>query len=282
MRWGLLSAAVVLTSLAFAAPAQALLDPPDAAELANALAEARAEQDVCYGWDVSGDQLNVGSSDGPGVPVNPNTCERYVILQVTVDYACGSCESEDSASFAVLSNVPNPPTTSDLKNLGYDTGDLLGDKDDEALFNMTEALPLLTAEKGSVAFVPYEPATNVPATDKATNSPGSDFFRDHWLGLILFLVLVLAGPILFLYRRSQDRKTSKWKRNVDKARPVGRVVTAGGPARPGKKTWSPTPPPPAHGPPPPAASSPPPPVSPPPHQGPPPGAAPPTNDPNKE
>jgi hypothetical protein len=190
-----------------------LLDDADAAELAQTLAEAQTEQGVCYGWDVDVDGFgrDVGSSAGPDVPLDPARCPKYAVLEVHLDYACDSCEGEDSGTSAIRSNLPDPPTGDDLARLGYDTGDLLGDKDDVALFDMAGALPLLTAEHGQAPFIEYEVATRVPPSDRATGSPSSDLMRDSWIWLVLFGALLLAGPLWFLYKRSQQaaRTTTK-------------------------------------------------------------------------
>jgi hypothetical protein len=190
-----------------------LLDDADSAELAQTLAEAQTEQGICYGWDVDVDGYgrDVGSSAGPDVPLDPARCPKYAVLEAHLDYACDSCDSEDSGTSAIRSNLPNPPTGGDLARLGYDTGDLLGDKDDVALFDMAGALPLLAAERGNAPFVPYEVATRVPASDHATGSPSSDLLRESWIWLVLFGALLLGGPLWFFYKRGQQamRTTTK-------------------------------------------------------------------------
>lgn len=208
--------ALVLVA-ALAAPAQAgIVSPEDAAELAQNLAEAQEDQDVCYGWNVTNNfspSSDLGSStSGPGIALVPlqNTCPKgAVILQGDIDYACNSCESSDSASISVASTrLANPPTVGDLEGLGLKAGDLTGDNDDTTLVNMVNALPLLVADRGNAPYVAYEQTTTVPATDHATGKPGSDLLRDSWLGLLVFGGLVLAGPGFFLYKRSQQPKRS--------------------------------------------------------------------------
>ena len=201
-----LALAVVL-----AAPAQAgIVSAEDAAELAQTLAEAQEEQDVCYGWNVTNnfsDSNDVGSSrGGPGVALVPaqSACPKgAVILQGDIDYACSSCDSEDSASVSIASSLRDPPTVSDLEALGLKAGALTGDDDDTTLINMVEALPLIVADRGNAPYVEYEQTKTVPAADHATGKPGSDVLRDTWIQLVLFGGLILAGPGFFLYKRAQ-------------------------------------------------------------------------------
>lgn len=203
--------AVVLAAV-LAAPAHAgILTPDDATELAQSLAEAQEEQGICYGWQIDNDfssSSDVGSSTGgPDQPLTRSAreCEKgYVQLVGQIHYACNSCEDEDSASVAIDSDLDDPPTVKDLEGLGLDGGDLTGDKDDTTLVNMVNALPLIAADRGNAPYVAYEPATQVPATDRATNKPGSDLLRDDWFKLVLFGGLILAAPGFYLYKRSQQ------------------------------------------------------------------------------
>ena len=207
-----LVAAFALALLA-AAPAQAgILAAGDAAELAQSLAEAQEEQDVCYGWSVSNNFDGLpdsgSSTGGPGsVPSSSDSsCSKgYVVLEGSISYACDSCESEDSAQVSIQSDLPNPPTVRDLEDLGLKAGDLTGDKDDTTLVNMVNALPLLVADRGNAPYIAYEQAApaDVPPADRATGKPGSDVLRDSWFLLVLCGGLILAGPGFYLYKRSQ-------------------------------------------------------------------------------
>jgi hypothetical protein len=202
---------VLLVALAFAAPAQAgIVSPQDAAELAQTLAEAQDEQDVCYGWNVTNnfsDSNDVGSStSGPGVALVPlqSTCPKgAVILEGEIDYACGSCDSSDTASVSIASSLANPPTVKDLEGLGLKAGALTGDNDDTTLINMVNALPLLVADRGNAVYVPYEQTKTVPTADHATGKPGSDTLRDTWIRLVLFGGLIVVGPGFYFYKLSQ-------------------------------------------------------------------------------
>lgn len=205
----------VAVAIAMAPPSAAmagtLVERADEVDLAQTLADAQEEQGVCYGWDVTvnGQPSDRGSSlDGPGVALATDRCAKgYAIFRGDVLYTCDSCEGDDSAAFRVDSNLPKPPTTSDLERLGYAPADLLGEKDDQAVIDMTGALPLLVAERGNAPFVAYEAAQDVPAQDKATNTPGSDLLRDRWPVLVFCVLLLLAGPAYLLYKRAQTIPT---------------------------------------------------------------------------
>ena len=200
--------AIVAVTLALPASAPAgILAPEDATEVANALAEAQEEQDVCYGWHVTNDfdgVSDVGSGTaGPGAMPIATFCERYVYLTGNIHYACGSCEDSDSASVQIDTNLVPAPTVGDLKDLGLDPGALTGDNDDVTLLNMIGALPLLAAQTGAVPALAAETPTAVPAGDVPTNPPGSDFLRESWLKLVLFLVLIASGVGFWFYKRTQ-------------------------------------------------------------------------------
>jgi hypothetical protein len=201
--------AVLLLAALPAAASAGVLDPGDTTELAQALADARDEQDICYGWNVANNFSgtdDVGSSLGPGVPVR---CPQYVELRGSIDYSCDSCEAQDSASISIESNLRNPPTTGDLKDLGLEASDLLGDKDDQTLFNMVQALPLITAQRGNAAFIAPELDQQTPTADRPTDHPGSDFWRDAWGGLLIGIVLIVAAVGWWLYQRNEYRRSTR-------------------------------------------------------------------------
>jgi len=206
----------LLLAACVAAPAQAgVLTVDDATDLAQSLADAQEEQDVCYGWEITNNfdgTPDVGSSNtGPGVPlaeIDSSCSKGVVVLAGSIDYSCSSCEAEDSASVSIRSSgMDNPPTVGDLENLGLKAGDLTGDKDDTTLVNMVNALPLLVADRGNAPYVPYEqaPAAEVPPADRATGKPGSDFVRDSWIWMVLCVLLIAAGPIFYLHNRGQHK-----------------------------------------------------------------------------
>ncbi len=196
--------AVLLPAGTAAAQEYGIMEAGDQAELAQSLADAQAEQGVCYGWDVSlnGQRADSGSStDGPGRPLAPGACEKWAIFVADLTWTCESCEAEDSASFDVQSNLADPPTRQDLLDLGYSESDLVGDEDDTALFEMAGALPLLAAQRGNARPVPFETPSAVPGTDRPQNSPGSDFVRTRWPLLVLCVGLISLGPAYLLYAR---------------------------------------------------------------------------------
>jgi hypothetical protein len=194
-----------------ATPAQAgILANEDAAELAQSLADAQEDQGICYGWNVTNNfdgVPDVGSSAyGPGVPLQSllTGCKLgYIQLTGSIDYACDSCDSSDSASVSIDSSFAAAPTAEDLEALGLDAGDLTGDDDDTTLINMVNALPLLAADRALAPYLAYEPATDVPVADHATGKPGSDLLRDTWPLLALCGFLIVAGPGFYFYKRLQ-------------------------------------------------------------------------------
>lgn len=216
----LVLAAALLAVLAPGAPA-AVLAEEDAAELANALAEATAEQKVCYGWSFevsdqgSGteDGPEVGSNLGPGVPVDPARpeCGRFAVLTGNVTYASELSESEDAAFWTIESNLPDPPTTAQLADLGYGEGDLLGDQNDLAIINATGALPALVAETGIAGAVPFETERRAAGVSgRPTGDQGSDFLRQNGTLLALCALLVVVGlGLLWRARRLAPTRPSR-------------------------------------------------------------------------
>jgi len=186
-----------------ATPAGALpvLEAADATELAQSLAEATEDQDVCYGWEVtvydyggSGDGIDQGSSLGVGKSANAAECAQWVIFEATITYTSASSESEDSASFSVGSNVAGAPTAADLRANGISEGALLGNNDDQAVANATLLLPALMAEKGLAEPISLEANTQpLPASDKATGTPGSDWLRKYGAAVAVTALLFLGG-----------------------------------------------------------------------------------------
>jgi len=213
----------VIALLCFPATSAAvpIVEQADADELAQALAEATDEQDVCYGWEVqvqdeSGGPggLEAGSSQGPGRPLDRAGCRRYAVLQAGVVYTSETSESEDSvSSFGIDSNLPRPPTTGQLAELGYDESSLLSEDDDQAVIDMTGVLPLLVAEAGLAPYVPFEaPTEPIPPADRPTDSPSSDWWRAYWwvaalgaLGAGLLVLVAGAGVMSVLRGRAAAR-----------------------------------------------------------------------------
>jgi len=212
--------ATVMLAACVPAPASAspLLAEGDAAELAQSLAEATAEQGICYGWsiqvnDSSGGSsgLESGSNAGPGAPLGANVvtdCTKSVELTGYVSFTCDSCESEDSSSISISSTVPGGPTVGDLDDLGLDGGQLKGDKGDEALANMVGALPVIAASKGLADPVEADPQTVTPgATDRPTGTPSTpDWLRESWLVLSVCLLVIIGGICWFFATPGRRRR----------------------------------------------------------------------------
>lgn len=216
--------AALLASAVLATPASAgpLLSDGDAAELAQSLAEATAEQDVCYGWrvDVSDSSggpsgIDVGSGAGPGIGVTDAEnagCTRVVELFGSVRFTCESCEADDSSNATVVSTLPNGPRIGDLEALGLDGGDLKGDDGDVVLANMVGALPIVAASKGAAPELEADALTGptgAAARDRATGSPRvPDWLRESWLALAVCLLAILGGVWWFVSVVLSDRSAA--------------------------------------------------------------------------
>jgi hypothetical protein len=187
-----------------------LLDAEDRVELAQTLAEATEDTDVCFGYQLSlsgsgaADRDEVLSNDGPDkLPGGAGGCTKgSVVVNVSLNYTSSSSESEDSAGWSVVSDVPGLTGTEATKRLegltGVSDGDLLGDKDDQALRNLTAALPLVLdgaepAEESTVA-----PTGAAPNDDRLTGSPGSDWIRAHGVGIAIAVGLLLVALVLIV------------------------------------------------------------------------------------
>ena len=210
-------AAVLLLAAPATAAADVIFDPADADDLAATLAEATADQDVCYGWDVqvddavAGQSESVGSNLGAGTPVDTSSCEKYVRLDVFITYTSESSEAEDSASWDVTSS-PGGPTRSDMEGLGLDWDGLTGDNPDVVIGNAVSALPLLAADKGMGRGIEAAPATGAaPADASLTDSPGSDWWRNNGGTMLWGLGLLLAGGVFAWWVfRSRPRKAEPY------------------------------------------------------------------------
>ncbi|MEV4422446.1 hypothetical protein AB0L40_21090, partial [Patulibacter sp. NPDC049589] len=201
-----------------------LLDAGDRVELAQTLAESTEETGVCFGYQVSlggsgaSDRDEVLSNDGPDRrPGASASCPKgYLVVNVSLNYTSSSSEAEDSADYAVVTNVPGLPAsaaTQRLKNLtDVDGDDLLGGNDDLALRNLTAALPLILddAEPAEETVA----ATTAPNGDGLTGKPSSDWLRAHGLGIGIAVVLLLVAVGLVGYgliARRQARKPQRPK-----------------------------------------------------------------------
>lgn len=210
-RVALAAVSLAVGAFAFASAAAALpiLAPEDAEGLAESLAEATEAQGICYGWDVSVDDQNgggsgndIGGSLGAGTPVinrftgASNSCERYVIFTASITYTSNWSESEDYASYSIVSNLSPAPTTSQLGELGLSERDLLGDNDDVAISNAVLALPALVAELGHAPPVPLEEDDEpLAAGEEPTNRPGSDWLRKNAVALGAAVALLVIGVL---------------------------------------------------------------------------------------
>ncbi|HEX6354334.1 hypothetical protein [Actinophytocola sp.] len=192
------------TALLFAAPAAAsadvIFDQADADDLAATLAEATEAQGVCYGWNVTvsdpvaGPSESIGSNVGAGRPIS-NDCAETVEFTASIIYTSESSESEDSATYDVISS-PGGPDRTDFDALGIDMDGLTGEDPDVVIGNAVTALPLLAADTGLAQPIAASPETGTaPADAQLTDDPGSDWWRQSG-GMVLWgLALMVAGAL---------------------------------------------------------------------------------------
>ncbi|MGH9040329.1 MAG: hypothetical protein ACRDZ3_08865 [Acidimicrobiia bacterium] len=199
---GFTAALAAVFVFGFAGPAGALpiLEPGDADELAQALAEATEEQDICYGWEVLVEDYgsgaggtDAGSSLGVDMLPSEPVCARSIVFEARIVYTSESSEAADSATMSVRSDPPGMVSTADIRRTGVSEGALLGNDDDLVLANAVLALPALAAEGGFAPPVTLEAnEAPLPAGDGATGTPGSDWLRKYG-GALGAAALVAVG-----------------------------------------------------------------------------------------
>jgi hypothetical protein len=204
------------------ASADVIFDQADADELAASLAEAYEKQGVCYGWSIDVDnegvpESSVGSNFGAGQRVQDAQCDESVEFQASISWTPESSESEDSASYQVIS-TGNGPTTGDLDDLEVLSEDgLVGDDVDVDVYKAVAALPLLAADAGLAEPMSASPAPEAEAGDaQATDSPGSDFWRASGMQVLWGSLILLAGVVFGWYAIRSSRREARRR-----ARPVG-------------------------------------------------------------
>ena len=222
MRRRALALASVAAVLLTPSPAHAVnpvLDPEDDADVAAALAEATEVQGVCYGYVLSVRDADTGqwggtyasSSGGAGVPASDAPgCERGTVeLVARIDYTSSFSEAEDSASWGLVSSLPEL-SIGDVEDLGLSSGDLLDDdRSATTLLNAVQALPRLAAEQSGVPPVVLEPYTQpLPADAEATGTPGSDWLRENGALLLVCLAAIVGGLLLLWASRPRTRPRS--------------------------------------------------------------------------
>ncbi len=210
------AAAVAVCLAPGAASADVIFDPADADELAATLADAYEAQGVCYGWSVDVNNVNVpetsvGSNFGAGQPLRDRgECAKSVEFQADITWTSESSESEDSASYQVVS-TPSGPSTSDLDSLDIISEDgLAGDNVDSDVYKAVAALPLLAADAGIAEPIEASPAPESDAGDAVpTDSPGSDFWRQSGMQVLWGVVLLLGAVAFGWYAIRAHRRTAR-------------------------------------------------------------------------
>ncbi len=229
---------LVALGLLVAAPGSAsadvIFDPADADELAATLAEATEEQDVCYGWDVSvddavaGNSKSVGSNFGADRPVSSGSCREHVVFNAYITYTSESSESEDSASYDVVSSSGDV-TREDLDGLELDLDGLTGEDPDVVVGKAVVALPLLAADAGMAKAIEATPETaDAPADAALTDDPGSDWWRDNGGVLMWGIGLLLAGALFawWVLRNNKVRWTPPNRRRPAPVEEVPQYIPA--------------------------------------------------------
>jgi hypothetical protein len=213
-----LLAAALCGVLLGAGPAHAanpVLDPEDDADLAASLAEASEVQDVCYGYVLQVTDADTGewggtyaaSSAGADVPASTaGGCDEVVELVARIDYPSSFSEAEDSASWDLVSTLPEL-SIADVEALGLSSGDLLDDgRSATALLNAVQSLPRLAAEQAGRPPVVLEANTApLPADARPTGTPGSDWLRENAALLALSVAAIVAGLVAFRASRPRGR-----------------------------------------------------------------------------
>ena len=244
----------VLLPAAPASAANPVLDPEDDADLAAALAEASEVQDVCYGYVLSVTDADTGewggtyaaSSAGPDVPASQAPgCAEVVELVARIDYTSSFSEAEDSASWDLVSTLPEL-SIGDVEALGLSSGELLDDdRSATTLLNAVQSLPRLAAEQAGRPPVVLEPNTApLPEDARPTGTPGSDWLRENLALLGLSVAAIAAGLLAFAASGPRDRSRPPRSRSP-RSRPARsrppRVPRLGPPppsGRPHDHPWS--------------------------------------------
>ncbi len=200
---------IVLVAVLVTIPATAharMLDPQDAIDLAQTLADVGDDQDVCYQWNVtirggSGDE--VGSSQNPDGPItDPAACTGGIAtFTASLTYTCSSCEAEDSIGsrrLELTGDLAGAFTMRDVDRVSKAGGSaLLGNSDDLALRNTMMAIGQLVNDSGRVPRAAFEPSTSGAGT-----SDGPDRIRrSDWVRIntpTILTAIALVGIAAFL------------------------------------------------------------------------------------
>lgn len=231
-RAGALSALVCAAGLAAssATPAYAasygrVLEQADAAELSASLKEAQDVQHICYGWYVTVDDQNGGpdlrdsgsSQNGPTLGLvgdGTDGCDRNVTFRASITWTSESGESEDFASWEVISDLS--ALSGNPSSVRVSTSNLIANPDDEVVRAVSE-LPAAAAEAGLAPWMPVEVNTEPLAQgDGITGAPGSDWLR-KWGSALLVLGLVLIGALIWAGKSAWDLAQDRKQRDRDVA-----------------------------------------------------------------
>lgn len=202
--------------------------------LIERLDTASQAQGVCYGWEVhsgraylppvtpvySGafrpspppeakpaDQVpgvEYGSNLGPDTDprLARTRCSKWVVLRAACTYSYTD-EEWTSVDLQVDSNLPRPPSVSDLTAAGITSSTLVGPYGAGGLSNAISALPMIVGQQGQAAMVP-EPAPQRPPAGDKVESPGKG--RHVVMGLAL--VMIFGGVAWIVVGLVRGRRRS--------------------------------------------------------------------------
>ena len=152
------------------------------------------------------------SSAGPDQPASTAPdCDEVVEHVARIDYTSSFSEAEDSASWTLVSSLPEL-SSADVEGLGLSSGDLLDDgRSATTLLNAVQSLPRLAAEQAGRPPVVLEPNTEpLPADARPTGTPGSDWLRENGALLVLCLAAIGAGLLAFVASRPRARRSPRF------------------------------------------------------------------------
>jgi hypothetical protein len=213
--------------VAATAPAHATIEEAERRDLVDLVDEAVAQQNVCYGWDLTIDDasgVDSGRSEAMVIPQDDSTaisnvgvagrepCSRSVVLVVNVIYTSESSESPDTANWQLDGILERSST-----GLELDQQRLVDDPAYE-IYQTLGKLPGLVAEAGLAPFVDLQVNEQPLAPDQAlSGSPTPDWMRNNST-LLWALALGIAGSLAWMLYAGKSLKYEADRARRRKAR----------------------------------------------------------------